>query len=76
MSLLTTDYDHALSYAYKKAAAHHIPMEIYSRPLVYVAEIDNDTDIDDLQFIVTPNINLEIPDNWTLHAVIGISDYV
>ena len=73
MSLITADFDHALSYAYNKAAEHGIPMEIYSRPRVYISEIDHDTDVEELQFIATPNISDEMPDNWTLQVVIGIA---
>lgn len=73
MSLITTDVDHALAYAYDKATVYGIPMEIYSRPLQHIVSIDEDTDIEHLQFIATENISDEIPDRWTLYAVIGIT---
>lgn len=73
MSLLTSDFDNALAYAYNKAAEYGISMEVYSRPRIYNVSIDDDTDIEELQFIATPNISDEMPDNWTLQVVIGIA---
>lgn len=70
MSLVTNDYNHALSYAYNKAAEYGIPMEVYSR-IRNSEEIEHFTDTD-LQYIATPNISDEIPDNWKLEVVIGI----
>jgi hypothetical protein len=72
MSLITSNLDHALSYAYTKASEYGVPMEIYSRPLFYSVDIDDDSDISDLQYIATPNISDEMPDHWTLEVVIGI----
>lgn len=75
MSLITADFTRALQYAYDKAAEYGVAMEIYSRPLFYSVDIDDESDVEDLQFIATPNISDELPDNWTLQVVIGIAEY-
>lgn len=73
MSLVTNDFDRAIQWAYNKAIEYGIPMEVYSRPVFISVDIDEDTDIEPLQYIATPNISNELPSHWKLEAVIGIS---
>lgn len=67
MSLITTDYNNALSHAYRNAEEHGWPMEIYSRLISVNYEFIQ-------QFVSTPNISDEIPDDWKLEVIIGIAE--
>lgn len=64
MSLITSDYRAALEYAYKNATV--VVMMIYS------VEVDN-TEFPEIdrQYIVTPQADSELPDNWEFVVAIA-----
>lgn len=73
MSLITSDYAQAVEYAYHRSNLDKVAMGVYSRPFCFDVDIDTETDIEDKQYIVTPNISEEVPDHWTLEYIIGAS---